>query len=168
MIRYFCLLVIALSFSSCEKKRTVEMHLIPVGYEGVVITVYKQEGFPALPLKDGFLVYAYPKDGILITSSPQEFGSASDRTFELLDDGTQRPLGTDGRIERFAASGSQEGGGKPSMSYSFKVIGTDSYWNSINSKEYDKKQAEAIRKLESLRNRQSEQVTPSNGDKPSN
>lgn len=136
------------------------MHLIPVGYEGVVITVYKQEGFPALPIKDGFLVYEYPSDGIIITSSSQEFGSASDRTFELLENGTQRPLGAGGRIERFAASGSQEGGGKPSISYSFKVIGTDSYWNAINSTEYERKQGEAIRKLEFQRNRQSEQAAP--------
>ena len=155
MIRYVALLLSFLMLAACEKRRTPERHLIPASYEGVVITIYEQQGFAELPMKDGFRVYEYPADGILITSSSQpEDGWASDETLDVLQDGTYRRISAgnvEDRREHFAASGYQGGGGEPKIVSAFKVIGSVKYWNSIDAKEYDRKKDEAIRKLKKLR-----------------
>jgi hypothetical protein len=160
MIRWLTLLLAIIGLSSCEKKRTSERHLIPSDYEGVVITIYDQAGFPELAVKDGYRLYEYPKDGILITSSKQEFGWASDETLDVLEDGTHRRISSGNvgdRREHFAASGSQKGGGEPKVEYCFKVIGSVNYWNGIDATEYDRKKDEAIRKLKRHGNQTSEQ-----------
>lgn len=160
MIRWLTLLLAIVSLSSCEKKRTPERHLIPSGYEGVVITIYNQVGFPELPVRDGYRVYEYPEDGILLTSSTPEYGWASDETLDVLDDGTHRRVSSGNvgdRREHFAASGSQKGGGELKIEYAFKVIGSVDYWNRIDASEYDRKKEEAIRKLKAARNKISEQ-----------
>lgn len=155
MIRFFTLLLVVVGLSSCEKKRTPARHLVHANYEGVVITIYDQAGFPALPMKDGYRVYEYPEDGILITSSKQEFGWGSDETLDVFPDGTHRRISSGnvgGRREHFAASGSQEGGGAPEIEYAFKVIGSVDYWSRVDATEYDRKREEAIRKLKGPQN----------------
>jgi len=77
-----------------EKKRPLERHLIPSDYEGVVITIYEQSGFPELPVSDGYRIHEYGEDGILITSSKQEFVSASDEILDILKDGSHRRIGS--------------------------------------------------------------------------
>lgn len=159
MIRWLTLLLAFFALSSCGKKRTPERHLIPADYEGVVITIYDQAGFPKLPKKDGYRIYQYPEDGILITSSKMELGQASDETFDVLNDGTHRrvtPGNAGDRREHFSASGSQEGEGGPKIEYAFKVIGSAAYWNRIDATEYDRKKDEAIRKLEAIQTKRSE------------
>jgi hypothetical protein len=165
MIRSLTLLLSLLALSSCEKRRTSERHLIPSGYEGVVITIYDQVGFPELPVRDGYRFYEYPEDGILITSTKQEYGRASVETFDVLADGTHRRITYDvgDRQEHFAASGSQEGGGEPKIEYVFKVIGSVEYWDRIDATEYDRKKEQAVRKLKSNQSKKSEQDAPSNG-----
>jgi len=121
--------------------------------------VFGQSGFPPLPIEDGFRVHHYPDDGILITSTIQEFGWASDETLDVLKDGTFRRISSGNvadRREHFEASGSQEGGGDPKVEYVFKVIGSVKYFDSIDTTEYDRKLEEAIRKLKSLRKKNSE------------
>lgn len=160
MIRYLTSLIAVFALCSCEKKRTPERHLISFDYEGVVITIYDQPEFPELPVRDGYRVYEYPEDGILITSSSLEYGWASDETIDVLGDGTHRriPSGNVGdRREHFAASGTQQGGGEPKVEYAFKVIGSIDYWNRIDATEYDRKKEEAIRKLKASGDNNSEQ-----------
>jgi len=160
MIRTLGILLIVAILSGCEKKRTPNRYLIPANYEGVVITVFDKQGFPELPLVDGFRVHKYPDDGILITSTEQEFGRASDETLDVLEDGTHRRLPTrhsGGRCERFSATGSQSGGGLTEIVYYFKAVGSDEYWEDKDGREYDKKTAEAIRKLTQTEQTNSEQ-----------
>ena len=91
MIRHLAILATVLTLVACEKKRTPERHLISSDYEGVVITIFDPPGFPPLPAKDGFRIHEYPADGIIITSSSQEFGWASDEMLDVLEGGTHRP-----------------------------------------------------------------------------
>jgi len=165
MTHWLTLLLAIVALSSCEKKRTPARYLIPADYDGVVITVFNQQGFPELPLVDGFRVHKYPADGILITSSGQEFGWASDETLDVLTDGTHRRLPTrhsGGRCERFSATGSQSRGGVTELEYYFKAVGSDEYWKDRDGAEYDKKVAEAISKLTHSRQKKSEQSASCN------
>jgi len=150
-----------------EKKRTPERHLIPSDYEGVAITIYEQSGFPELPVSDGYRIHEYAEDGILITSSKQEFGSASDEILDVLKDDTHRRIGSgsagDRRDHDTYTSGSLERDGEPNIGFAVKVIGSVDYWNGFVMTEYDRKLEEAIRKLESCRTQGSEQA---HGDPP--
>ena len=148
MICRFIILFIVIGISSCEERRTPESHIIPAGYNGVVITIYDQAGYPELPLKDGFLVLKYPKDGILITSSKQEFGWASDEILESSENGIPIPitLGTPGdRRKRSAGTGSWSNG-DIELEYAYKGIGTES--NDLGSSGVDRKIEEALQKLQ--------------------
>lgn len=150
MIRWFAILIGIISLSACEKRRTPVRHLIPAGYEGVVITIYSQEGFPDLPVENGYLVCRYPSDGILITSSPIESGWAADQTFDVHSDGSWTPISTGNltdRREHFAASGISHNKDEPKIESSFRVIGSVKYWEGIDATEYDRKTSEAVRKL---------------------
>jgi|SRR5690625_69557 len=165
MIRWIILLLGIVAFTACERSRTPERHLIPADYEGVVIVIYGQEGFPELPMKEGYRVFEYPQDGILITSSEPGFGWASDDIVDVLPDGSFRRISSgeaSDRREHFAAFGSQEAVGEPTIDYGFKVIGSMDYWSGIDSVEYDRKKEDAIRKLRSLRTQNSEQGTGGN------
>lgn len=145
--------VIMVSFAlfGCEKRRTPAKHLILLNFEGVVITVYEQKGFPELPTIDGFRVHTYPDDGILITSSKQEFGWASDKILDVLDGGSNRviPRKISGeRVERDSATGTRSGQFVPPLLYYLSAIGSDRYWSNRNAiKEYDKKVEEALAKI---------------------
>jgi hypothetical protein len=145
-----------LGLLGCEQKRTPSKYLIPYDYEGVVITVYEQKGYPELPIADGFIIHEYPNDGILITSSEQEFGWASDQVFDVLEDGTYRELKTDIEVsggirsEHHSYTGSRSGKGiDGTIKYYFKTIGTEEYWEDRDAKEFDLKIDEAIKKLKS-------------------
>ena len=144
----------SIAIAGCGKRRTPAKYLVPFGYEGVVITVYEQEGFPALPTIDGLSIHRFPADGILITSSKQEFSWASDKIVDALDGGSNRaiPYSLSGeRVERFSATGTRSGAGIPTIRYEFKAIGSDEYWSNRNAAEYDKKVDEAIAKIRTYR-----------------
>ena len=154
MIRVLSLLASVSVLVGCEKKRTPDRYLIPANYEGVVITVFDQPGFPPLPIEDGFRLHGYPDDGILITSSSQELGWAADETLDVAESGARTPIPTrhsGGRCERFGGTGSQMVDGLPPIDYYFKAIGGDAYWMDRDAKEYDKKAEEAMRKLQRFR-----------------
>jgi hypothetical protein len=112
-----------------------------------------------VPSKDGFWIHEYPADGIIITSSSQEFGWASDEILDVLEDGTHRPISSGnlgGRTERFSESGFEAGGGEPRIVFALKVIGDDDYWKRIDATEYDRKTDEAKQKIRNRKNSNSE------------
>jgi hypothetical protein len=130
MSRVLCLAFALVCLASCEKKGTPARFLISADYEGPVITVFGQPGFPALPIRDGFQVHKYPEDGILITSSAWEVPRASDETLEVLKDGSLRRINSGdgaGRRERYSEFGSLEGGGHPKFDYIYKIISSVHY-----------------------------------------
>ena len=153
MIRWLGIIIGFIALSACEKRRTPVRHLIPAAYEGVLITVYSQTGFPELPIEDSYIVCRYPLDGILITSSQMEYGWAADQTFDVQSDGSWSPISTGNttdRREHFAASGTTHNKGEPKILSSFRVIGSVKYWEGIDATEYDRKTSDAVRKLINL------------------
>ena len=147
-------LVVAFLLLGCEKTRSPELFLIPADYEGVVITVWNQPGFPPLTEENGHLVQNYPDDGIIITSTPREFGVARDETFDVHSDGSREFR----RVARFGASGESSLPEEPNIQYSYQAFGSDDYWKDKDAKEYDQKVKEAKDKLLLLRNQRSEQA----------
>ncbi|PFA66802.1 hypothetical protein CN378_12960 [Bacillus sp. AFS015802] len=51
-----------------------EVFMIPKGYKGCVNVVYEIQGVPPLEVKDHSIQYKVDHDGILLTSSPPDFG----------------------------------------------------------------------------------------------
>ncbi|MGB0372925.1 MAG: DUF6843 domain-containing protein [Opitutales bacterium] len=150
MIRAPIILACAVFLFGCDKKRTPSQYLIPSDYEGVVITIFNQPGFPGLPLVDGFRVHEYPDDGILITSSEQEFGWASDEVLDVFEDGTRRRLPvchSGGRCERFSATGTHLDVSATEIVFYYKAVGSDEYWEGRDAREYDRKREEAVSKI---------------------
>ncbi len=82
--------------------RTTRRHLIPANYVGWVTTRYSVAEASPLPLEDGYLIYDYPPDGLLETSSERETGIALDEYYykdgEDLLRLSANPLGSDGMI----------------------------------------------------------------------
>jgi hypothetical protein len=51
-----------------------EAYAIPEGFTGCAYVVYNVEGAPPLKVKDNTIQYKLDKDGIMVTSSPEDFG----------------------------------------------------------------------------------------------
>jgi hypothetical protein len=149
--RILILVLACLFLPGCEKKAPPSKFLVPPNYEGAVITVYEQPGFPALPMEDGFLVHRYPDDGILFTSSKQLFGASSvmDQALEVMPDGSRRPLSGDRHLYG-QTSGDHTGGGLH-VSYETSGIGSDAYSRTHDHREFEKLQDEAVRRVEASR-----------------
>lgn len=64
-----------------EEKRRPSRYLFPDGYVGWVRIDYNVKDAPALPTEDGFYLLKFPPNGHLQTSTPLEFGSATDEYF---------------------------------------------------------------------------------------
>ena len=149
--------MLVMLLTSCRKQRMPERHVVPSSYEGVVITIYNQKGFPELPVENGYLLFEYPEDGIIITSSAISYGWASDQTLDALPDGTRHHFNNGhakDRREHFAASGTHSTGGNVTLEYAFRVVGSQTYYQSIDASAYDAKVAEAEEKLQSLKAKQ--------------
>jgi len=147
----FSLLAASVSFVGCKERRTPVRYLVPSTYEGVLVTLFDQPGFPPLANEDGFVICDFPDDGIIITSSKQEYGWAADELLDVLPDGSRRRIpskGDGGRRERFSATGSTSGYGRATVVYRFTAIGSDAYWQGKDAKEHDRKIEEAFQKLE--------------------
>jgi hypothetical protein len=90
--------------------------LIPEGYTGWVRVEFEVPGAPPLPQEAGQYVFKIPTDGILRTSSPEQYGWAEDHYFYRSSQGMQ-PLADSrqnsliwGKIngEKSGASGKQK------------------------------------------------------------
>lgn len=155
---FLALFLAVMAAGGCEKRRTPSRFLIPHDYEGVVITVYEQTGFPPLPIVDGYRVHRYPIDGVLITSSSMESGRGKDLVEDLLPNGDKQRLPgkfSTGRRERGSSTGSSAGFGLPTLTYLNIAIGTDEYWAKRDAREFEEKLEEARNKIKQAR-------TPSN------
>ena len=158
--------LLALLLFSCGQKTKSPVHQIPKGYEGFVVVVFSQPGFPELPTNRKNQFLHYPPDGILITSSSQLFGITADQAVETISDRNDHGIRQVGKVRLYESGGIRERGGIR-MPYLVKAVGSDAYWQSRNTADYAAKVAEAEQKLLRLSNR-GEQVAPADGDKPSN
>ena len=71
-------------------------YLIPDRYIGWVVVSYHEPTAPPVPIAKGEIVYKFPADGILRTSSTLEDGWATDQFFYYSGDGSLRRLGDTG------------------------------------------------------------------------
>lgn len=84
MITRGLLLVLLLAgtiLPGCESDRAPEVHLVPVGYEGPLIMLYNQPGYPVLPRSGDSLVFDFRPSYVLRTSSPLVAGSGFAESF---------------------------------------------------------------------------------------
>lgn len=74
-----------------QATRRPSQYLIPEGYVGWARVEYQVPNAPALPVEGGRSVLRFPPDGLLRTSSAEEFGWAKDE-FSYFGSGGLRPL----------------------------------------------------------------------------
>jgi hypothetical protein len=73
--------LLLISIVGCEQKRQPERHEFPTGIASCAVVVWGEPGHPELPIEDGKRVLRFPEDGILVTSTKQDFGWALDESF---------------------------------------------------------------------------------------
>lgn len=140
------ILLLALVLSACDREMKSPVHQVPAGYEGHVVVIFDQPGFPELPTNRKNQFLQYPTDGILITSSPQRFGLNSDQALEstsTVSDLSVRPVA---KVQQFESAGTRERDGVK-MPFLVKAVGSAAYWHSRNPADFSAKVDEAEQKL---------------------
>lgn len=143
------ILVFVILIAGCGNRRMPERQIVPRGYEGVLVTIYNQNGYPELPIVDGYIVHEYPASGIIVTSSPIDYGVATDETYEILEDGSRNylPHAHKGqRIIKWSGTGTRSGKGGD-WEYSLMGVGSGQFWDKHDGREYDKKVDQAIKAI---------------------
>ncbi len=153
--------MLALLLPACDRGMKYPVHQIPSSYEGHVVVVFNQPGFPELPANRKNQFLQYPADGILITSSSQRFGINADQAVESTakvgDLGVRRVA----KVQQYESWGIRESDGIK-MPFLVKAVGSDAFWRLRNPADYAAKVDEAKRKLRRESNR-GEQAVPPNG-----
>ena len=122
-------------------------HQIPEGYEGFVVLVPDQAGFPTLPEDGRNQILRYPADGILITASPQRFGLNADQIIETYDEESGAIVKKTSAWSRYESWGARAVDDGREFGYLVKAVGRPEYWRTRNVKDYRAKIDEAARKL---------------------
>jgi|SRR5579863_1117958 len=91
-------LAVWVGVSARHSTQRTSRFLIPEGYTGWVRVEFEVQGAPPLPMEAGNYVFTIPADGVLRTSSPEQYGWARDRYYSYSAQGT-RPL-TDSGSDR--------------------------------------------------------------------
>jgi hypothetical protein len=144
--------VVALLLSSCDPETKYPVHQTPAGFEGFVVVVFDQPGFPELPTNRKNQFLPYPADGILITSSRQLFGVNADQAVETITKVEDHGVRQVGKVGQHESGGIRERDGMR-MPYLVKAVGSDAYWQSRNAADSGAKVDEAEQKLLRLSNR---------------
>jgi hypothetical protein len=80
-----------LSVSARNSTRPASRFLIPEGYTGWIRIDFEVQGAPPLPIEGGESILKIPPDGVLRTSSAEQYGWARDHYYYYSAQGT-RPL----------------------------------------------------------------------------
>lgn len=83
-------LAIWLSLGLRNNSTRTARFLIPQGYTGWIRIEFEVPGAPPLPMEGGEYVLRIPADGMLRTSSPEEYGWAQDQFYYDSADGLRR------------------------------------------------------------------------------
>lgn len=111
-------------------ERTPSRYVLPDAYVGWVVIHFQQPGSPPVPLHDGNLEFDFPRNGVVRTSSQQQFGSARDHYFYRSSSGALNELkdtgwGGGGMIWD-ESSGTTEVPGEPDDRTEQFFVGTES------------------------------------------
>jgi hypothetical protein len=144
--------LLAFVLSACDRETKSPVHQIPAGYEGHVVVVFDQPGFPELPTNRKNQFLQYPADGILITSSSQRFGQNADQAVESTSKVGDLGVRPAAKVQQYESWGIRERDGIK-MPFLVKAVGSDAYWRSRNPADYAAKVDEAEQKLRRGSNR---------------
>jgi hypothetical protein len=120
------------ALTACEKRRPAEVREFPNGFRGWAVVVWSEPGHPALPTEGRKLLLRFPPDGVLITSTHQQFGWASDDFY--FRDHAGRRSGPVPNAPGSASDGSIMRRGR-TMHYSTYFIGTESEFQAAAHRE---------------------------------
>ena len=129
----FCFAVSSLfALTSCqETQRKPGKYLIPDGYIGWVRIDFNVKDAPALPTDDGFYLLKIPPNGNLRTSTPEEYGTATDEYF-YYSASDRKPLkstGWDGGGMIWARSNGSRSGAEGTYEHFF--VGTEEQYKTL-------------------------------------
>ncbi len=116
--------VLWLSAGARNSTRPASRFLIPEGYTGWIRIEFEVPGAPALPIEGGQYVLKVPPDGILRTSSGQQYGWAKDHYYYYSAQG-MRPLPDSGSAALIWGKINGEGSGAAGkQNYEELFVGT--------------------------------------------
>jgi hypothetical protein len=118
-VMYFvfaCLLL-----AGCEQRRAPEVREFPDGFHGWAVIVWNVPNYSQIPIEHGKLIERFFTNGVIVTSSKQQFGWAHDEAY-FVDGAGHRltvlpntPFGAVGHIQQ----------GARNMDYFQQFVGTE-------------------------------------------
>ena len=129
----------------CEQHRSPEVVEVPQAFLGWAVIAWDVAGYAALPKDGAKFIERIPSDGILITSTHQEFGWASDE-FYLVDDSGKRSQNAQNVTTHHAVTGSK-GADKHSLHFTAFFVGTPTEASAANKDASDRKIDEAFNRI---------------------
>lgn len=135
----------------CRDSRTPDQFRIPHEFDGVVVTVFDQPGFPPHQRANGYRIHSYPSDGILITSDQMDEGWARDQILDIYSDGTEKILEANevvGRRVHFSATGSRSREGHPEIEYLLIAVGVDPFTTAAYESAIDRASEKVVRSID--------------------
>jgi hypothetical protein len=140
------IIILAVLLPGCDRELKYPVHQIPPGYEGHVVVIFDQAGFPELPTNRKNQFLPYPVDGILITSSPQRFGINADQAVESSSRVGDLGVRETAKVQQYESWGIRERDGIK-MPFLVKAVGSGAFWSLHNPTDYAAKVDEAEQKL---------------------
>jgi len=112
---------LCLALVGCGQRRAVEVSEFPAGFHGWAVIVWSVPEYPAIPTDHGKLIERFSLDGVIITSSKQQFGWAKDEAYFI--DAAGHRLPSLPRVPFGAVGQIQQSG--HTMHYFQEFVGTD-------------------------------------------
>jgi hypothetical protein len=91
-MRFVFAACLSLMLVGCWQRRPAEVREFQAGFHGWAVIVWGISGYPPLPIEDGKIIERFPADGVIITSSQQQFGWAGDEAYFIDSSGKQLSL----------------------------------------------------------------------------
>ena len=133
MIVVIGLIILGMIYIFSFKQEGIDQtYLLPSGFEGCVVIHYNVKDAEPLYIENNQIVYEVPKNGIIHTSSPYDFGWVNDehsgayqlRAFYVDDNGEILEELPHEKI-RFGANGSIQEEGKQEKHYHYQIFGLE-------------------------------------------
>jgi hypothetical protein len=105
----------------CEQRRAPEVREFPDGFHGWAVIVWNVPNYPQIPIEHGKLIERFFTNGVIITSSKQQFGWALDEAYFVDATGPRltvlpnTPFGAVGHVQQ----------GARNMDYFQQFVGTE-------------------------------------------
>ncbi|MFD0770078.1 DUF6843 domain-containing protein [Bacillus sp. CGMCC 1.60114] len=118
-------------FLNSNQQGVDQTYLLPNGFEGCVVINYDVKDAKPLQIENNEIIYKVPKDGIINTSSPMEFGWVNKKhsgSFQLkafyVDESGKKIKELPQDKILLGANGSAQEDGKPKKDYFYQIFGS--------------------------------------------